>query len=737
MRVRLPPSVISTIESHLRPDFHPVLSLSTILNPVLDPNTTSTSRRRTRRTTSETSSNGGTSSAHADSSASYSSNVAGPSQPRVIRPTSDAIPLSVPHLLRHTAPQKHINAAHAYLSSDKFDPSSPTSLLRRQVTYSRFISTFLSHPSGLPAIRTLLSRSLSEGVPISTPTLTNILKSVLDSTSHITDRVAIIQSILPLLPDRLDLPLLDLLMRNVIRDTEADPAVVEKMIEDCLKLDGCSTAGGGREGWPWQVWDLVLLAHAKRGEFREAINLLAEFKQVVEKHINSHSPSNGETELSDDQKAAVCRAYTTVLNIWHSQDPNTKASRIPGGRVGSLVPRQLAKDLIGLLGGERPGLGFLNSWMKAERMAENWEAARKVWELIEGRGDERDSAQAGYALQREASVSGPGEEDVETSTSLVASKMETVDEGPNAISWINLYSLYLHPSSSDNLPPLRSSLRQLLSQSSQTNPNRNSSFSILSPPVIRSILKAIFHHHGSSGASAGEMVDLPCALLILRLVNSARNIELDRRTIDYLASGLMNTTRSFSESEKKRLGVWVAKRTSRKANGGRGGRRGWTKLGLDLEEWDTISAALHRVRVRTRTQAEGGVGKEGKVVEMIHLPMSIPIGRVNITNTSQSVTEGDIELADQQQQQQVVIASSNSELDTTTTTELVAPLITLLERTIVSLYRHEYSSTNDDGVEDGEILRQIMTRINEEVLPPSRRDRRRAKANREFRTVGN
>ncbi|KAK8858909.1 hypothetical protein IAR55_003140 [Kwoniella newhampshirensis] len=731
MRVRLPPSVISTIESHLRPDFRPVLSLSTILDPTIATSTmaarTADVPQRSRHPTSIQ-----------QTSPTYNtlgrSTVAGPSQSRKLRPTTDPLPLSVPHLLRHHPAESHLTTANSYLLSDPFDPTSPSSVLRRQVTYSRFISTFLTHPSGLSSIRSLLSRSLSERVPISTPTLTTILKSVLDSSSDIHERVQVIHCILPLLPDQLDVPLLDLLLRNVIRDTGAEPQVVEEMISDCLKLSGVES----KEGWPWQIWDLVLLAHAKKGDFRTAVSLLADFKQVVQNHLDpSDSLSDMSTTgpiLSEAERRAVCQSYNTVLNIW--LDPDTSsATRLPGGRVASLVPRQLAKDLIGLLGGEKPTVRFLNSWMRAERMAENWEAARKVWELIEGQ-----SSPEGSTLQSEqADVQdkiGQRQDKVRGKTDLVPCDRErgSNEEGPDSESWTNLFLLYLGPISNDRLPPLRTTLRKFLTQSAQSNPNRSVTYPLLSLKVIKSIFQAIF---GQSSQRVGT-VDLPAALVLMRLVRST-GINLDRRTIDTISAGLMISTRSMSVSEQKNLGVGVDGRQTRRRRRSRKTSefglegKGWTSLGLGLNEWDTISETLCKIRLEERDDSD-----KHRKVDMVHLPLSIPVGRTNDRPTE--FTDHDHPSSGPKQEISVMKFSPSPRLlsnhhsfpnSPNTLIELLSPLTTLIERTIVALYRSATApakgSSKVEDQDDGEILRLIMSKVNEEILPPSRRDRRRAK----------
>ncbi|WVW85068.1 hypothetical protein I302_107104 [Kwoniella bestiolae CBS 10118] len=515
MRVRLPPSVISQIESHLRPDFQPVLTLSTIRQQ----------QRHSQYTSEQPSNDALKSKKQLPSPTKAKSRGYGLLSTHVAQPTS----LSPSYIYR-TSLTSHIETAHHHLASQSFNPSSSQSRQDRQVSYSKLISSFLDHPKGLYAISSLLDRSLEEKIPISIPTLTSILKSSLSS-EDITARVSIINKILPLLPDQLDIPLLDVLLRAVIRDINPEIGLVENMINDCLSLSTNDATKMEKQDWPLEIWDLLFTSHYYQSNFKGSLQLLKEFRGTVQTKLDSiPSSSTKPVTLDEKDQLAICKVYSTVLNTWRMSNDIPKAQ--------STFPRNLAKDLIDLIGeGTKPSLGFLNSWMKAERMAGDYTASRRIWDLIESK--------------------------------------EVEDHLPNPDSWIALFQLYLGPSSStiQSLPPLKKSIKRVFNQAKRY-PQSN----LLTSPLINTILKSTLTS------------DLPLSLYVLRQM-TRYGISPDRKTIDIVSSEMMKMIIRLPLIDQIKLGI----NHSTRRKDLQSLRSNRTRMGLKLSEWDLISETLHHI----------------------------------------------------------------------------------------------------------------------------------------------
>ncbi|WVR06652.1 hypothetical protein IAU60_003684 [Kwoniella sp. DSM 27419] len=723
MRARLPPLVISTIESRLRSDVQPVLDLSPLVGragrgsgagllPLIrleDGEPARPARTKPLVTAGSL------------------------SQSRPPRPISDPIPLSAPYLLR-TGPKKqaHIVTAHSALDSDEFDPTSPSSVLRRQVTYSRLISTFLHHPHAAVAVQSLLSRSADEGVPISVPTLTSILKVTL-SNPDVAERRQVVQIILPLLPDKLDVPLLDVLLRSVIRDTSANPETVEAMIADCLKLEDDNQVG--RSGWSLEVWDLLLVSYAQAGDFRGALNTLTELRHVVESRLTSMpSSSTSPPKLGPRDHKAVCKAYTTVLQAFRQQ----KRDKV-SGRAGSatLVPRRLAKDLVELLNGERPTVGFLNAWMRAERAAGQVKAARQIWELID--------VQQSAPTDSDASSGA-----VEAGASDMQAERRPAEEGPNGESWNQYFGLYL-TSDSGTLPPLRRSMKRLFTQlharhSASTAPDtvadQESPAPLLDTRLSNAIIKAIFH----APASPAEK-DLPAVLVVLRQMRWA-DVQPDRKTIDVLASGVMGVIYHLSPAQLRALGISLktvlrieadmevssgtatnaARRKVASASA-----KGWQRLGLGIRAWDILTDIVHQIRLNRDPDQS---------VDLVYLPLCMPVARLSpmspatYSSRDPATPRGpdEVPTSSRSAGTETTVHSFGSSIETSPDSfdakpplpSMVLPaLIELTERLIVQLARQARAASRrvaDDRrtIDDHALLRDVL-RAAEDDLTPIRR----------------
>ncbi|TYJ53865.1 hypothetical protein B9479_005484 [Cryptococcus floricola] len=688
MRAVLPKSVIARLEASHTPDFRPVASISRHPRP---PRTISRA-------------------------------------PRSIKDTAGANKKLNANRLFRRAQTPAEEAAHAYLDTHPLPPSPAVSdLLRRQVTYSKFIFALFARSED--AVSSLVERAMEEKVPLSTSTLTRILQKSLDNPSA-EARVKIIQTVMPFLPDRLDIPLLDMLLRAVIRDSSPDPAFVEGLITDCLALDGVTS----KESWPWEIWDVLITTHKPTSDFHSAVKRLGEFKRVVRAYLDAPSSSSSPPKLSPAQRTAIVQVYTTTMNIWRLSALKDTTARSKCSRI----PESLAEDLVELAGGEA-GLDvkFLSAWLRAEKVAQNWEMAESIVEMI-------GEAQEGYEV---------GEGDRE----------QDGIPGLDSKTWTSVFGLYTTPCV---LPPTRVLARRLLTQTPKTtqgteqnaipNPNRAIHLPILTSEVVNAILRAIFHSLDTTHPSTPpNEIDLPLTLVILRLITSSgtpTSPPADRKTIDILSSYLYRTARNLSLPPHLFLSLGIPAMPNRRRYGE---EKTWRKFGLGAEEWDVMTEAVHAERV-----------KMGREVEVVHLPFSMPVARLAKAHPSFQFLVPQPE-AEQELSSTITV---NAEQPRTfgsgergpSFQRVLPALIGILERLIVArerqacLARVEYlfaevprgdekqmeerelpmeraklerereRLAEQEGLQDTDeqILGNVMDVVNKEVLWPSRRERR-------------
>ncbi|ODO00033.1 hypothetical protein I350_06656 [Cryptococcus amylolentus CBS 6273] len=689
MRAVLPKSVIARLEASQTPDFRPVASISRHLRPP--------------RTISKV--------------------------PRSIEDTAGTnTGLNANRLFRRAETPAE-EAAHAYLDTHPL-PASPTvsDLLRRQVTYSKFIFALIARSED--AVSSLVERAMEEKVPLSTVILTRILQKSLDNPSA-EARVRIVQSVMPFLPDRLDVPLLDLLLRAVIRDSSPDPAFVEGLITDCLALDGVT----GKEGWPWEIWDVLITTHVPTADFNSAVKRLGEFKRVVRAHLNAPSSSSSPPELSPAQRTAIVQVYTTTMNIWRLSALKDTTARSKCSRI----PESLAEDLVEFAGGEA-GLDvkFLSAWLRAEKVAQNWVMAESIVEMI-------GEAQEGYEVGE-----GGREQD----------GIRWLDSK----TWTSIFGLYTTPCV---LPPTRVLARRLLTQTSKTtqvteqdaipNPNRPIHLPILTSEVVNAILRAIFHSLDTTHPSTPpNEIDLSLTLVILRLnilSGTPTSPPADRKSIDILSSYLYRTARNLSLPPHLFSSLGIPAMPNRRRRNGK--EKTWRRFGLGAEEWDVMTEAVHAERM-----------KMGREVEVVHLPFSMPVARLAKAHPS---FQFPVPQPEAEKELSSTITVNAEQLRTLGSGErgasfqrVLPALIGILERLIVARERQARSARveflfaevprGDEkqmeerelpmerarlerererlaeqeglGDTDEQILGSVMDVVNKEVLWPSRRERR-------------
>ncbi|AAW47012.1 hypothetical protein CNBN0190 [Cryptococcus deneoformans B-3501A] len=719
MRARVPSSVISTIESFNKPDFRPVATFKGLLDP---PPT-----RGRGKTTHKTRPN------------------------KQLSKRTAANPASVPYLLRSSGLSPAQTIHNYFLSHPLPSPPSTSDVIQRQKLYSKFISSLLSSNSdtALSIIPDILRWSFEERVPITSITLTQILHRSLQS-PDLSVRLSTVRNILPLLPDRLDIPLLDTLLRAFIRDSSPAAHHVHSIITDCLALENVDKDKGmGKGGWPWELWDVGMAAYVPKGDFKGAMEMLEEIKVVVQACLASPSSSATPPTLSARQKECLLRVYTTTLNTWRIST-STHSHSQGHMKLKSTVPRKLAEQLISFIGEPegQAGMMFLNAWLRAERDAENWEVVEGIVEMM------MDSSQ---------------ELDCQT--------------------WTTIFNLYTTPAL---LPPLRVAVHHLLHQSpsdiwlprsgpntnskgenSFPNPNRSLHFSLLTTDVITSIVRAVFYPAGMSieEASARDELDLPLAVLILRLTSSTP----ERKLIDLLSSCIFHTAQTLSPllptlpplslslstpSSSSLSSHSIISALSRPSSSslkfkGKGKAR-WVRLGMNKDEWDLVTGVVHRLRMVGKADQVGGKVGEDERIEVVHLPLSMPIARLATDSSPPSPSRPTISSKNEEAKS----PSSSDDLTTTSLTRhppsptdsdsisalperrqpitaLILPqLIKLLETLAVVMHQCRAVSRDSKGKDgqrfkdDKDVLKEVMQEVNGEVMYPSRRERRIMKRER-------
>ncbi|WVN90761.1 uncharacterized protein L203_106004 [Cryptococcus depauperatus CBS 7841] len=674
MRTRIPVSVVRLIESFQKPDFKPIQSLR-----------------------------------YVDSSSTPEPSFAGSAIAKKLQTDKDIkesrtwMHASAPYVVRKNA-NSRAATFHEHLSSNPL-PSSPTTMdmLNRQVFYSKAISLLIGTWGDLEAIVPLLERSLEEGVPISTPTFTQILQSTLHHPSPEQRRV-IIQSAIPLFPDKLDIPLLDLVLRHLIRDSSIGPDAVESTINQCLALEGKN----GKENWPWEVWELMLYAYTPNGDFASASKLLREFKSVVCSYLAGPSTSANPKRLETEEKEAIIRFYTGIMNVWCLFASAKQRNRI---KIGSHIPRQLTKDMIQVMGEEQMNVRFITAWLKAEIVAENWDSLNEIIEKF-------------FEVEM-------GEE---------------ISDSVASEAWATLFSAY--DTQAPSLLPLRTCIAYYIARGvfeqfgsiddfSFPNPSRPLNPKSMSKSVINSILRAVFHPLQNRGLkNETAKVDLPLLLCVLRLLKSYLPVQKEgphQTTIDILSAGLYHTAQSLPSSTLHSLALSssnVLSLPTSKSYRSMLKKKKWAQHGLGKEEWEILTRAIHYHRLSLASEN----GLSDSETDLVHLPLSIPVARLATTTPT-------VEHDDDKWTSTITARYPLNNKQTSSSTQVLFPAVMiLLERLVIAFAMIEIDENNPldvktrEGMDDTELLKTIMKSVYEDLNYLSRRERRVAK--RDKKTAG-
>lgn len=271
-------------------------------------------------------------------------------------------------------PSIAISAAHRLLAEQATEPSSSsrvTYLLHRQRLYERLVRIFAFNPSSeRVTVPSLFQRMVDEGVPPNLDTLKIVLSA---AGRHDIPILPILRTVLEMdgLPDKVDIHLLGLVMKALVREGGMKPKDLERMLEEC------TTAGVlDKEDRPIVFDELLVESYGQAGDLSGMLNVLSRYR-----------PSPGAGTLKSPSSSqelggrGVISLYLQAIRQWIS-NPSIRRKR-----RGSLFPRILAKDLVELYGGyENLPTPWLNMWMNAERLANDTQAAMTVWQLIGARG---------------------------------------------------------------------------------------------------------------------------------------------------------------------------------------------------------------------------------------------------------------------------------------------------------------------------------------------------------------
>jgi hypothetical protein len=572
------------------------------------------------------------------------------SQAIVISPISNHVPLSLAHSLLNDTPAPS-------------PCSSTTALLFRQRLYTTLVTTLLKHRHPLSAVYSLLRRSLAEDVPLSTATLTQILRFALDS--DLSGRL--VAELLPALPQEMDDELLTLVLHAVTRTANPGAEALERIIEDCLSLRGISS----EQEWPLAMWDVLMSAHARQFDFRGGVALLARFKHVLRGHAVEGEP------WTEPQRAAISRPYISLMALWINSRYSPSETRAPrsGPRLGSGVPSRLADDLEGVLG-TQPPVAFMNVWMNAERVAENHRTAAEVWERLSG----WDMWEPGPPISQ-STHSTQSTQNIQNTRS-----KPDISHSPDATSYATLFKLYKPTSQS---PPRRALGHLLSSRPLITTSSLNSALSaVLSVPAP----------------------DLPAAFLLLE--HLSHGVFPDTRTVDIVAAGLVRAWRGglpiFTRDQEERSEVFRPRLDAWGKNGFRGKTKRELHEGLSINEWDMISHTLHRLRLRSQTRSESAL-----------LPVGRPLARLTAQRVATALqaedddhVHGDNSSAESNPLAEVVTRRFQPARNEDAKA-LLSPLKRLLQKAVVLSYARRPEMR---GVLGGVIFKQAMAEVRRDAL---------------------
>ena len=317
--------------------------------------------------------------------------------------------------------------------------------------------------------------------------------------------------------------------------------------------------------WPPEVWaDFI-----QQVDYETSVLILGAFKAVVtvrKEHALTQKEKRRLVKAGTMTPAPpawtvkqISAPYELALHKWvNARVTNTSSRRT---RIGSEVPRTLARDLIDLLGqsGHLP-VSFLNGWMNAERVAGNYTFAEMLWQFFD------------LSLQPTPhALSSPQHADPNDTPSFDQQPQ------PTAATWAIYFKLR---KCLDTAPSIRTDLGNMLELLPQTQ---------RSTQTLNSALSSILQGHKSRP-------DLPLIIYLLRLYDSDPRgwfgPSPDARTINLAVSALIRLWRMTGELLDQEFSWNLAQEAREK-------RKAFKQYAVagDLHEaeWAMVSVALREL----------------------------------------------------------------------------------------------------------------------------------------------
>jgi hypothetical protein len=238
--------------------------------------------------------------------------------------------------------------------------------------------------------------------------------------------MAVLEEIVPLLPEGLDTVLLTQVVRVMVAHTQCGPDEVKDIITRCLLATGdnpfpsddtpqeqdklsAQSKGAKRadmEQWDWGLWDVYLSSFkgSKGHGWKGAMGVLGRFCRMItaEKQRRfERRQSDGVTERieaiwTEHEIELIQRPFITVMSLFVHSCTASRDARV--SRRDSLVPRQLLDDYLALVhvpeegrhGAESEGyetvvsLALANVWMNAERIVGHRGTVEQILGWISG-----------------------------------------------------------------------------------------------------------------------------------------------------------------------------------------------------------------------------------------------------------------------------------------------------------------------------------------------------------------
>ena len=488
-------------------------------------------------------------------------------QPRYARPgkSLDDILQTIKDDLAHVRKVTALKNAFHYLASISSSSTGPTNQSYIKAHYN-LLKLCLDSPHGGVVLAKILAKINHDSDVITPGFILELCHAAIKYPGRLVRALSTVIN-LPHTPK--DAPLFPGIVPRIVHGLIDHPHIDISDIKNFL-LEEAATDQTSARGWPLYVWSIVI----RQLEYRPAVEFLGEFKSHVESVRASRNDDWTVHEIRN-----ITDPYIHVVRAWSKSRFSGQGA--PPPRVASLVPRTLAKDLLQLIGSQHLPVDFINAWMNAERIAQNYQAARKVWNLL-------DTRPLPLLIYHPPDLS-----------------TTKYRPHPDAYSWAVYFKLL--KSTSPDLPAqnIRQEIRTML----EILP-----IASLSTYTLNSILSCL--------SSLSSSPDLPLLLLVLRLYDWDVDRHLGpppiERTIDLVAAALVQIWRETGPI-LDRLFISSMARAVREetADFSR------SKAGIFKKEWEMVSMALAEL-----------VPEEDQLDNMMDPHTILPLGQSTMTRLS-------------------------------------------------------------------------------------------------------